>query len=570
MGIVYLAVDGSGHQVALKLIRPELVTDAGFRGRFRREVEAAQRVGGICNARYLDADLDSEHPYLVTEYVEGGNLLDFVAAHGPLVGDQLVGLAVGLAEALVAMGAVGVIHRDLKPTNVLMSPRGPKVVDFGISHAADGTSLTQTSNVVGSPGWMAPEQALGTSTTPAIDVFSWGATVVFASTGRAPFGEGRPEAVLYRVVHEPPDLDGLDPRLIPSVGQALQKDPTARPSADQLLVDLVKTAMAGSFPPGGSVAMATVVLDRTWHQGLHSRTWEGPPETSRRRRRVAWIAAAAFVVIAGLIAGGVFALGHSNKSASANKATPTTTHKGGAASTVTTKIPATSPSSSSTQPSSQSPAALESAALPLVACPTSYGVEPSASPPVLPASISESVPTDLASQLAVYTDQRGEMKLLAPTGWVCNASYGADGSGGVSAYPSGETLPSGHLTSDSTAEAIVGSETSACAGCAQTQASPLFSTAAADCAQNYPGSCGTLPSGESEEQIKAGVVGFLDPPGVAGDGNPSGGEYPANGVMTYHSGDDNGSWLDTCTLPYSQRALCTAVLNNFAQMYGSD
>ena len=165
MGVVFLVEDLSGGRFALKLLRPELADDAGFRSRFRREVEAAQSVGGVCNARYLDADLGSEHPYLVTEYVEGGNLLDFVAEHGPIVGDQLIGLAVGLAEALVAMDAAGVIHRDFKPSNVLMAPSGPKVVDFGVAHAADGTALTQTGFVVGSPGWMAPEQAIGSGTT---------------------------------------------------------------------------------------------------------------------------------------------------------------------------------------------------------------------------------------------------------------------------------------------------------------------------------------------------------------------------------------------------------------------
>ena len=149
---------------------------------------------------YLDADLESPRPYLVSEYVPGGNLADYVAEHGPLEGDHLLGLAVGLAEGLVAMGAAGVIHRDLKPTNVLMGERGPKIVDFGISVAVDGTSLTQTGAVVGSPSWMAPEQAQGRATTAAADVFSWGATVAFAATGRQPFGEGRPDAVIYRVV----------------------------------------------------------------------------------------------------------------------------------------------------------------------------------------------------------------------------------------------------------------------------------------------------------------------------------------------------------------------------------
>jgi len=123
-----------------------------------------------------------------------------VGEHGALEGERLVGLAVGLAETLVAMGTAGVIHRDLKPSNVLMADHGPRVVDFGISHAADGTSLTQTDAVVGSPSWIAPEQAQGRECGPSVDVFSWGATVAFAATGRLPFGEARPEAVVYRLV----------------------------------------------------------------------------------------------------------------------------------------------------------------------------------------------------------------------------------------------------------------------------------------------------------------------------------------------------------------------------------
>jgi serine/threonine protein kinase len=225
MGVVYLAQDDNGTRVALKLIRDELAQDPSFRARFAREVRAGRRVGGMCTARYLAADLDSEHPYLVTEYVAGGNLLDFVRANGPLEGERLVGLAVGLAEGLVAMGAAGVIHRDLKPSNVLMADHGPKVVDFGISHAADGTSLTQTGAVVGSPSWMAPEQAQGRDCGPSVDVFSWGATVAFAATGRQPFGEGRPEAVVYRVVHEEPDLDGIDPRLAPRAERSFRWRP---------------------------------------------------------------------------------------------------------------------------------------------------------------------------------------------------------------------------------------------------------------------------------------------------------------------------------------------------------
>ena len=225
MGVVYLAHDASGTEVAVKLIRPELADDPTFRPRFRREVQAGQRVSGVCTAKYLDADLESDRPYLVTEYVAGGNLADYVAANGPLAGDQLVGLAVGLAEAIVAIHASGVIHRDLKPSNVLMAATGPKVVDFGISHAADSTSVSQSGVIVGSPAWMAPEQAQGRESTPAVDVFSWGATVAFAATGRSPFGEGRPEAIIYRVVHEEPDLGGVDTRIRPVVAEALRRSP---------------------------------------------------------------------------------------------------------------------------------------------------------------------------------------------------------------------------------------------------------------------------------------------------------------------------------------------------------
>ena len=565
MGIVYLAQDTTGRQVALKVLRSELADDPGFRARFRREVESAQRVGGICNARYLDADLDSDHPYLVTEYVVGGNLFDFVTANGPLVGDQLIGLAVGLAEALLAMNAAGVIHRDLKPSNVLMAPTGPKVVDFGISSAADGTALTQTGSIVGSPGWMAPEQVLGNGTTAAIDIFAWGATVAYASTGRWPFGEGRPEAVLYRVVHEAPDLGGIDPRLLGPVSQALQKDPSRRPTADQLLVGLVRTAMAGSLPPGGSIAMTTAVLDRTWYRAGANPNQEKPT----RHRRWGWAAVAASVVVAALVGAGIWAQSRDSPTQS-NKSTSQSHHTGSSSATTTstgTDATTSIPTSTVGQPS---PTALVSATLPVISCPTSYGVALSPAPASLPSSMTASIPRDLANQLTVYADEEGNMKLLGPTGWNCNANFGADGSGGVSVYPSGEAPPSGQLFSDSTVEAIIGSESSACVGCTEGQACPLFSTAASDYERDYQMGCPEgAPSGESDTPIQDGVVAFQDPPSVAGTGNPSGGSYPADGVMTYHSGDTNGSWLDTCTLPYSQQALCTAVLNNFVLNYGS-
>lgn len=163
------------------------------------------------------------------------------------------------------------------------------------------------------------------------------------------------------------------------------------------------------------------------------------------------------------------------------------------------------------------------------------------------------------------------MELLGPKGWACSANFGADGSGGVQVYPVGQVLAQNPLATGSTEEAIVGSQTSACVGCAEGQGCALFATAAADYMSNYQMACPTTkPAEESVETISDGVVGFYDPPGVAGDGNPSGGAYPANGVMTYHSGNNNGSWIDTCTLPDNEQALCTAVLNNFVAAYGAN
>ena len=559
MGVVYLAEDANGRQVALKLVRSELADDPAFRSRFRREVHAGQRVGGICTARYIDADLESDRPYLVTEYVEGGNLADYVATHGPLADEQLIGLAVGLAEAVVAIHASGVIHRDLKPTNVLMGASGPKVVDFGISHAADGTALTQSGIVVGSPSWMAPEQAQGRETTPAVDVFSWGATVAFAATGRSPFGEGRPDAVIYRVVHEEPDLAGVDSRLRKNVAGALSKDPSARPPADQLLVNVVKTAMAGDRPPGGSVAMTTLVLDRTW------RKTAAPEVRARRGRQLAWVAAAVIVIAAFI--GGVLYVAHADQS---NK--PPHHSAAGALVHSPTKTGVASGTSSTTTTSTdaaQSSTASITADLPLVVCPTTYGVEPSPTPSSLPQSMQVAVPKDLESQLAVYSDQLGDMKLVAPQGWICSANYGADGSGGVSVYPTGEDLQTATAIAPSD-EYISGSETSACVGCREGQACPLFATAAADYERDYQMTCEAPPSTESVDSLSAGVVAFLVPAGTTGTGVPTASDYPTNAVMTYYSDNDNGSWTDYCTLPASQQAVCTVVLNRFIDWYGSN
>jgi hypothetical protein len=234
MGIVYLARDAAGRQVALKVMRPELASREEFRRRFRKETEAARKVARFCTAAVLDVGLDGDQAYLATEYVEGADLSAVVEAQGPMMGSNLDALAVGVATALSAIHRAGVVHRDLKPSNILLSPVGPRVIDFGIAQLAD-TIGGNTGGVIGTPSYMSPEQAQGEPVTAAADVFAWGCVVTYAATGRPPFGGGAVPEVLYRVTHHAPHLDGLDERLRPLVERALDKDPARRPTAQQLL-----------------------------------------------------------------------------------------------------------------------------------------------------------------------------------------------------------------------------------------------------------------------------------------------------------------------------------------------
>src|SRR5215471_13539911 len=207
MGRVFLGRSAGGRLVAVKVIRDELAQDPHFRMRFGREVAAAKRVGGLFTALVVDADVDGPTPWLATTYVAGPSLADAVSAHGPLPSESVLSLAAGLAEGLAAIHAVSLIHRDLKPSNVLLAHDGPRVIDFGISRAAEASVLTRTGLVVGSPGFMSPEQAEGGEVGPASDVFSLGAVLVFAATAVAPFGTGSTAALIYRVVHSLPRLD---------------------------------------------------------------------------------------------------------------------------------------------------------------------------------------------------------------------------------------------------------------------------------------------------------------------------------------------------------------------------
>ncbi|MFJ4644202.1 serine/threonine-protein kinase [Streptomyces bobili] len=234
MGTVYLSYTPGGHPIALKTIRPELSEDPEFRRRFRQEVQAAQRVQGFYTAPVIDYDTEDSQPWLATAYVAGPSLAAAVGEHGPLPVPSVLLLLAGMAEALSVIHAAGIVHRDLKPSNVLLASDGPRVIDFGIARAADATALTGTGVSIGTPAFMSPEQAAGKKVTPASDVFALGQVAAFAARGTGAYGDGPSHAVLYRIVHEEPDLSGLAEEL-GFIARCLAKDPAERPSPAEII-----------------------------------------------------------------------------------------------------------------------------------------------------------------------------------------------------------------------------------------------------------------------------------------------------------------------------------------------
>jgi hypothetical protein len=257
MGVVHLAADCENRHVAIKVLRPQIAGDPAARRRLAREVETMRRVHSPFVAEVIDADVTGPVPYIVTRYVDGRTLEDVVGSGGPLRGLALQRLACGLALAMCAVHAAGVVHRDLKPGNVMMVGDEPVVIDFGIAQACDTTRLTQTGMFVGTPGYLAPEVIQGMPSDQSSDVHSWGATVAFAATGRPPFGTGSYEVVFFRILHGGANLDGLPAPLRPLVAAALSREPAQRPEAAWLAGQVARldmTASAATWHPRPAAA----------------------------------------------------------------------------------------------------------------------------------------------------------------------------------------------------------------------------------------------------------------------------------------------------------------------------
>ncbi|MDQ3383663.1 MAG: serine/threonine protein kinase, partial [Actinomycetota bacterium] len=258
MGVVHRASRDDGRDVAIKVLRPHIAHDPDARRRLEREVTTLSRIHNPRIAAVLDADVQGEAPYIVTEFVPGAPLDTVVTEDGPIRGEALVRLGRGLSEALRAIHAVGIVHRDLKPGNVLMVQDDPVVIDFGIAQVADDVRLTMTGMVMGTPGYLSPEVVEGGSVTEATDWWGWAATLAFANSGQPPFGRGPMSVVLDRVIRGRTQLDGVDPELRPLLAAALDPDSARRPHAEEVMAALelyaahkpVTTALAQHVPRG--------------------------------------------------------------------------------------------------------------------------------------------------------------------------------------------------------------------------------------------------------------------------------------------------------------------------------
>ncbi|MFI7416000.1 serine/threonine-protein kinase [Nonomuraea sp. NPDC049684] len=326
-GVVYLAHSASGEPVAVKLLN---AGDQETRARLARELDALESIASFCTARVLDVSTRGSRPYVVSEFVDGPSLADRVAGNaagnaagrGPLRGGELERLAVGTATALAAIHAAGVVHRDFKPSNVLLGPDGPRVVDFGIARAEG--AATHTSGLVGTPAYLSPEQIAGSPASGASDVFAWGATMVYAATGVSPFGADTVPAVLHRVLHAEPDLSALPPRLRGPVAGALAKNPAHRPTAAALLMTLVSPTPAtgpGAGPGAGPTAGPTAGPGAGVLGGDPGAADTRESRAARNRGRRALLGAGA-ALLALAVAGGVVLLTIRTPGSTATRSTP--------------------------------------------------------------------------------------------------------------------------------------------------------------------------------------------------------------------------------------------------------
>ena len=402
MGQVFLGMSAGGRPIAVKVIRTELAADPDFRARFRREVAAAQKVSGLFTALVVDADLDCPVPWLATAYVPGPSLSEAVRGHGPLPVRSLLALTAGLAEGLGAIHAAGVVHRDLKPSNVLLAEDGPRVIDFGISEAAEASVAAGANVMIGSPGYMSPEQVLGLDIDPASDMFSLGVVLTFAATGQGPFGIGSNAALMYRLVNSQANLGSVPGELRSLVGSCLAKHPNDRPTARELLAEVgaiqpapgwLAESIMSSFAQDGPLASPLAPADAgnlialTRASGQPSAS-PGRPGRHRISRPLASVGLSGSLVAVSAVA--AFALIGAGRTPAVGHAQP----QAGAEAVATAPATAANPSASPRASASASPSASISPNMYLTPALSRFS---STSMPPTPLSSSSAKPTSSAS-----------------------------------------------------------------------------------------------------------------------------------------------------------------------------
>ena len=512
MGVVYLAATPGGAKVALKVLHAQLLHEPGFLTRFGREVEAMRRVNVAGTARVLDADLAAHPPYLVTEFLDGESLDERVARLGPLPATAVTELLAGLAETLVALSVHGLVHRDFKPSNVLLTASGPKLLDFGIAAALDETSLTGTGLIVGSAGWLAPEQIQGLTETSATDVFTLGCLTAFAATTRPPFGRGRPEIYAARLMSQPPDLDGVPADLVKLLAGMLSKDPLHRPSAAEVLA---RASGRAALPKDTSVLLSAVAVTEVY--GTQVLVPPPAPAGPGRSRRVLVLA----TVAAGLVLGGVAAA----------------VAFGGGAAPRGSAAPGpigSAPSETTAPPSSPSPST--DAASPALAVFTPSPTNPFTSEVWGDGAVAFTRPAATSYQGATLTRRSlGGVALLAPTGWAMADNSIASDHNDLLLYDAANPA------------ARIEVSASGCVGCIQDQ----------------PGNInplGPLPAGS--------VSSFVFNDGLsAGFQEGSADGYSVNGVLSLlgTKKDPQGYVIVRLALPPGDTELARKVLNSIRQ-----
>ncbi|MGH3202738.1 MAG: protein kinase domain-containing protein [Streptosporangiaceae bacterium] len=397
MGRVFLGVSADGDQVAVKVIRADLAMDSEFRARFRREVTVARKVSSRFTAPLLGADADGPVPWLATAYVTGPSLADAVAQRGPLPAASVLELAAGLAEGVSAIHAAGVIHRDLKPSNVLLAPDGPRVIDFGISVAAETSPLTRTGLLIGSPGYMSPEQVEGREVGPASDIFSLGAVLAFAATGEAPFGNGSAPTLAYRAVYRQVNLDRVPAEIRGLIDRCLAKDPGQRPTAREVMFaagqdgsrTVTSARLSPVFPPAAG------------RPGRH--------EGRRQRRRPLAIASVVVGILAASAGGGIAVAGCTSQTVGMHSVTSPVT------SAPATSAPSNSPTAGTAPPTSASATASATPTAITTGAPTASPTAiTTGTPTASPTAITTGTPTASSSPAPIVSPSTSTP--LAPSG----------------------------------------------------------------------------------------------------------------------------------------------------------